>query len=351
MRRLIASAALSFVLAAASIWGGAGLAWAGGVGLCGIGGCSAGGSLTGSTLSALGGVSLSSKSALKPGRGTLAGSEPVEIPACWYQPGLTPAQAEQTVRNLSRIAEANPELQQWFAQYIAPLASADYHLNDKGLWYHAWCTDFNAPDAVTWTTENPWFIWVAAADPAPPPAGTVSLDAKTLATYAIDSIVLPATTFNRNPSVPTDNPVQPEAAVVNLATWIWLERGRFAAVSVTASAGAVTVTATARPTELQLPTDLATPGGRTAAVLTPTGGTCTNLYNAYTGDANATPACAITFLQSSARQPGQTYQVTVRLVWQASYTSNIGVGGPLESGTVAGSAAVAVAELQSTITH
>ena len=342
MRRLISSA-LAVLLVAAALWAGAGQAWAGG--FCGIAGCSGGGSLAGTTLSALGGVSLSSKSPLEPGRGTLTTTDRIDVPPCWYQPGLTPAQAEQLVRNLSRLVYANPELQPWFQQYIQPIVAAGYHLNDKGLWYHAWCTDFNAPAAAAWTTTNPWFVWVAATNPAPPPAGTVSLDPKTLATYAIDSIVLPATTFSRNPLLPTGNPAQPVAAVVNLATWIWLPRGTFGTVSVTATAGPVTVIATASPAELQLPTSLPD------TQLTPSDGTCTSLYDAYAGNAAAAPGCAMTFGQSSAREPGQAYQVTIRLVWQAKYTSNIGAGGPLQSGTVAGTVAVPVQELQTTITN
>lgn len=349
-RRLIARAVATAALATA-----AGLAsapaWAGGGG-CGEFGCTTGGgSLAGTTLSALGGVQLTSSAPLKPGRGSLTGAAPLEIPPCWYQPGLTPVAAVQLVRNLAHLVRANPELWQWFEQYIQPMVAADYHVHDAGLWYVAWCQDFNAPASLAWTTDHPWFTWVAASDPAPPPPGTVSLDPKLLATYAIDSVQLPATTFAFNPLVPTGNPAQPKAAVVNLATWIWLDRRTFGAVTVTAKAGPVTVTATATPTELDLPTDLQSPDGQPYASVTPANGVCTDLYDAYAGNPAAGPACAITFSQSSATEPGAVYPITVRLVWQASYTANFGAGGPLEPGTVAGTVPVPVQELQTTITH
>lgn len=336
LTRTRATLAAAVLAAGLMICADTGTSWADPGGLCGVAGCTSTGNLTGSTLSALGGIALSSTARLDPGAGTLAGSEALGVPPCWYQPGLTPAQAVQLARNLAKLVQANPDLTVWFRQYIEPMAQSGYHLDDKGLWYHAWCTDFNAPDAQAWTSTYPWFVWVATTDPAPAPAGAILMNPRTLAVYSIDSVLLPATEISRNPAAPND-------AVVYLPTWIWLDPARFAPVSVTANAGPVTVTAKATPSSLQLPTDLS--GVETS----PASGLCTDLYDAYRGDPSVDPGCAITFTRSSAAEPGQAYPIAVQLAWSANYTSNIGDGGALNAGGIPGTAEIPVQELQSLI--
>jgi hypothetical protein len=335
MRRVGARAVLAALIASAALYLGAGASWAGG--FCGVAGCTGSGNLAGQTLSALGGVRLSSTAKLDPGNGTLAGSEPdADVPPCWYQPGLTTIQAIDLVRNLSRLVRANPDMYPWFEQYIEPMVAADYHVGDAGLWYVAWCSDFDAANAQIWTDQNPWFVWVAKNNPAPAPAGTVELDPETLALYALDSVVLPATKITFNPA--------PEATVF-VPTWIWLDKANYQTVTVTAVAGPVTVTATASPSSLHLPTALPDTS------VTPASGTCTDLYDAYTGDASAEPACAITFARSSAQEPGLAYPVSVGLVWSAKFTSNFGAAGALQAGTVTGTGEIPVQEAQTTITR
>ena len=115
--------------------------------------------------------------------------------------------------------------------------------------------------------------------------------------------------------------------LVQLDSWIWATN--WAEVSRTASAGGVVATVTARPVRLLWDftprrSDPETEGG------------CTGPGTAY--DQSKRPeaqstACSITFRHSSAGEPGAAYEGHLTVVYEVSWTSNIGgAGGSL--GTV-----------------
>ena len=111
--------------------------------------------------------------------------------------------------------------------------------------------------------------------------------------------------------------------LVRLETWIWATN--WAEVSRTASAGGVVATVTARPVRLVWDftprrSDPETEGG------------CPGPGTAYDPskppDAQST-ACSITFRHSSADEPGAAYEGHLTVVYEVSWTSNVGAGGSL----------------------
>ena len=114
--------------------------------------------------------------------------------------------------------------------------------------------------------------------------------------------------------------------LVRLETWIWATN--WAEVSRTASAGGVVATVTARPVRMAWDftprrSDPDTEGG-CAGPGTP--------YDPSNRPEEQSTACSITFQHSSAAEPGAAYEGHLTVVYEVSWTSNVGVGGSL--GTV-----------------
>ena len=114
--------------------------------------------------------------------------------------------------------------------------------------------------------------------------------------------------------------------LVRLETWIWATN--WAEVSRTASAGGVVATVTARPVRMAWDftprrSDPDTEGG-CAGPGTP--------YDPSKRPEEQSTACSITFQHSSAAEPGAAYEGHLTVVYEVSWTSNVGVGGSL--GTV-----------------
>lgn len=114
--------------------------------------------------------------------------------------------------------------------------------------------------------------------------------------------------------------------LVQLDSWIWATN--WAEVSRTASAGGVVATVTARPVRMTWDftprrSDPDTEGG------------CAGPGTAY--DPSKRPEeqstdCSITFRHSSAGEPGAAYEGHITVLYEVSWTSNVGAGGSL--GTV-----------------
>lgn len=122
--------------------------------------------------------------------------------------------------------------------------------------------------------------------------------------------------------------------LVQLETWIWATN--WSEVSRTAEAGGVVATVTARPVRMTWDftphrSDPATEGG-CAGPGTP--------YDASKRPEEQSTACSITFRHSSAGEPGDAYEGHLTVVYDVSWTSNLGVGGSL--GTVPRTAVVPV---------
>lgn len=114
--------------------------------------------------------------------------------------------------------------------------------------------------------------------------------------------------------------------LVQLDTWIWATNWN--EVSRTASAGGVVATVTARPVRMVWDftprrSDPDTEGGCSGPG-TP--------YDPSKRPEEQSTACSITFRHSSAGEPNDAYEGHVTVVYEVSWTSNLGVGGSL--GTV-----------------
>ncbi len=125
-------------------------------------------------------------------------------------------------------------------------------------------------------------------------------------------------------SPPLDDPN--DFLLVQLETWIWATN--WAEVSRTASAGGVVATVTARPVRMTWDftprrSERDTEGG-CAGPGTP--------YDPSKRPEEQSTACSITFRHSSAGEPGAAYEGHLTVIYEVSWTSNLGVGGSL--GTV-----------------
>ncbi len=114
--------------------------------------------------------------------------------------------------------------------------------------------------------------------------------------------------------------------LVQLETWIWATN--WSEVSRTASAGGVVATVTARPVRMTWDftprrSDPSTEGGCTGP------GTS---YDPSKRPEEQSTACSITFRHSSAAEPGAVYEGHVTVIYEVTWTSNLGAGGSL--GTV-----------------
>lgn len=114
--------------------------------------------------------------------------------------------------------------------------------------------------------------------------------------------------------------------LVQLESWIWATN--WADVSRTAEAGGVVATVTARPVRMTWDftprrSDPTTEGGCAGP------GT---QYDASKRPEEQSTACSITFRHSSAGEPAAAYEGHITVIYEVSWTSNLGVGGSL--GTV-----------------
>jgi len=114
--------------------------------------------------------------------------------------------------------------------------------------------------------------------------------------------------------------------LVRLETWIWATN--WAEVSRTAEVGGVVATVTARPVRMTWDftprrPDPDTEGG-CAGPGTP--------YDPSKRPEEQSTACSVTFRHSSAGEPGAAYEGHITVIYEVSWTSNVGAGGSL--GTV-----------------
>lgn len=168
-------------------------------------------------------------------------------------------------------------------------------------------------------------FWVSQARPA---AAAVSPAA--VAEQAVSKLALPTGTIQMAPPTNRDQ-------LVHVASWLWIGRATWHAITATATAGPVTATATAAPVKVVWNM------GDGDQV------TCTGPGTPYDpSQPNATTDCSYTWPQSSAGQPGGVFEVTATLYWQVTWVA-AGAPGGGNLGAVAGPparVAVRVAESQ-----
>jgi hypothetical protein len=143
-----------------------------------------------------------------------------------------------------------------------------------------------------------------------------TIDPYSVALQAENSIQLPRPTLRFNPS---------GSAVVNLATWLWIDAGIWHPYSVSASVGTVSATAVATPVSVTWTM------GDGGSVSCHGPGTAYNLAEPSSLQA---PSCWYTYAISSAGQPAPdgnpndgAFEVTATVTWSVSWTAVGAAGG------------------------
>ncbi|WIV57874.1 hypothetical protein [Amycolatopsis nalaikhensis] len=215
-----------------------------------------------------------------------------------YRPQSEPATA--------RFAVAGPRL----AQAQPP---------SGGAWYVYKCTGAGYRDALY---RPP--VWIPDGQQ---PGGVPLPSPAELAAQAKNQLRLPTPKIQANPV---------GVQLVNLPTWLWLDRSSWGEVSATASVPGVSVTAVAKPTSV---TWSMGDGGTV---------TCTGPGTPFPagGDPKrGSPDCGHTYRTSSAGQRGEAFPVTATVNWTVTW-SGAGQGGVFPNMTTSASVAFRVAESQ-----
>lgn len=192
---------------------------------------------------------------------------------------------------------------------------------EQGGWYWKYCGD--QPDVKVVGTSN-GAVWFPAGGGAP-------VDARALASEALERTPLPAPGIRMSPQPPVP-------LLVGLPTYLWVDPAGWGARTASATAGGITSTVTAMPdlvvwdmgegdvVECRGP---GRPPGPSAV------------------DPGGAGACTFTYPFSSARSGDGNFTVTATVRWQATWTASGAAGGG-SLGTVERSATttVRVAEIQ-----
>jgi hypothetical protein len=172
------------------------------------------------------------------------------------------------------------------------------------------------------TTETEWIADEAAPPTATPAQAPVpAVDPYSVALQAENTIDLPRPTIHTDPA---------GSAVVNLATWLWIDRPEWHPYSVSATVGPVTATAVATPVRV-------TWSMGEGDIVTCTGpGTPFDLDRPASSQATD---CSFTYRVASAGQTGQTGQtgpdgaaggsfvVSAAIDWSVSWSAQGAAGG------------------------
>ncbi|WP_435581607.1 hypothetical protein [Amycolatopsis thermoflava] len=188
----------------------------------------------------------------------------------------------------------------------------------SGAWYVYKCTGPGFAD----TLYRPP-VWIADGQPGPVPLPSPA----ELAAQARNQLRLPTPKIKANPA---------GDQLVNLPTWLWLDRSSWGDVSATASVPGVSVTAVARPTSV---TWSMGDGGSV---------TCTgpgSPFPAGVDPKSASPDCGYTYKTSSAGQRADAFPVTATVNWTVTW-SGAGQGGTFPNMTTSALVAFRVAESQ-----
>lgn len=210
-------------------------------------------------------------------------------------------------------AVLDPDLQA-IADQMATSGWSDPKGTGPGAWQRKVCTDSTGFSSST-------VLWVAQA-----------VDLAALAQQALQNTPIPSPVIGMSPA-----PGQRQ--VVNVPTWLWIERSGWAPASAVASTGGVTVTATATPQSVTW--DMG--NGDTVSCDGP--GTP---YDQRRGDADQRPSCSYTYRHSSAQAPGGRFAVTATVVWYVVWSATgMPGGGDLGTAPRSETVPVRVAEIQS----
>ncbi|WP_328339671.1 hypothetical protein [Streptomyces violaceus] len=261
-----------------------------------------------------------------------------EPPACWYEP-YWKAKDFKTFNeakwSMYESAGGEPEgIADVQARYKKGHPYKDFNVdkNDEGMWWVAVKNPEMKDDpAAKSCTRDPFWV-----DNGETPEVPQAIDTETLAGLAHQRTVVPPTKISLAPN---------GKSTVNAPTWIWLDKGAFKPVSVTASlpGTGLWATTTAKPVSLHID-----PGTEDAESL-PASGECGinddgSIGEPYAkGKAELTPPCGVRYLRSSG---GDSYALEATLTWEISWEGSGGTGGDLPNGTFATTTEVPVQEYQ-----
>lgn len=186
-------------------------------------------------------------------------------------------------------------------------AYKNYNLDqqDTGMWWHG-VVNPNRQDAPGIYDCEELIFW-AQKDKAPGVANAIT--SEVLAKYAYDSIRVPDTEVTLNPTT---------TQTVNLPTWAWLDKARFAPVRVTAELPGTGLRATTTATPVALHIDAGTPD----ASVFPSGGDCPidtggRIGTPYVTGAKGDPPCGVTYRRMT---NGRPFPLRATVTWKISWT-------------------------------
>lgn len=266
-------------------------------------------------------------------------------PACWYEPAFSPKEIQGAVKAWRAFGASAP-----FVGGIGhvigdaiehrykdghPYKNYNLSKQGKGMFWAAVINPNREDDPEATSCDRQPF-WV---DEGQTPTEPLAVSPKILAQYAYDELPVPGTEIKLAPG---------HRSTVNLPTWIWLDKGRFKKVSVTASlpGTGLSATTTAEPRSLRIE-----PGTADAQVF-PASGACAlsrrggGIGEPYArGKAGRVPPCGVTYL----RTPGAnaTYALRATLTWKIRWSSTTGEGGGLPTGSFGVTQRIPVQEIQS----
>ncbi|MGB8939954.1 MAG: hypothetical protein WCD21_06895 [Streptomyces sp.] len=266
-------------------------------------------------------------------------------PACWYEPAFSPKEIRGAVRAWRAFGASAPLVggighvisEAMEHRYKDGHPYKNYNLSKQGEgMFWASVTNPNREDDPEATSCDRQPFWV---DEGQTPAEPMAASPEILAQYAYEELPVPGTEIKMAPR---------GGSTVNLPTWVWLDKGTFKKVSVTASlpGTGLAATTTAEPESLRIDP------GTADAKLSPATGACTlsarggGIGEPYArGKATQLPPCGVTYLRSPG--PNATYALRATLTWKIRWSSTSGEGGSLPSGSFGATQRIPVQEIQS----
>jgi hypothetical protein len=266
-----------------------------------------------------------------------------EPPACWYEPVMTPAQLKSgTEASLKSGEMVAVNAHEWWSpelivdhykdgKYDGEPGYHDYNMGKDGMWWRSVVRAGHEQDIKAWDCDKIMFWEDRGQVPDVPHA----ISPKILAEYAYSSVKVPDTKVEMSPNA---------RQTVNLPTWVWLDKGKFEPVSVTASIPEIglSATVTAKPVSLHIDP------GTSDATLFPTSGDCPISHDGSIGTPwkkgdKGDPPCGLTYLRSTS---GGSYPFKATLTWKITWMGSDGTKGDLPDGTFGTTTDVTVQEVQ-----
>ncbi|MEU5833408.1 hypothetical protein ABZ820_06940 [Streptomyces diacarni] len=269
-------------------------------------------------------------------------------PPCWYAPTYSPkelkAKLEDSPFSVTGRSPNNggnkQETDSAIWERYTEGKYEDFNLDKQGegsFW--AAVPNPNEPDAAKAQSCTELPFWVKNGEQ---PEVENAISPKILSALAYERIQVPDTEVELNPK---------DRQTVNLPTWVWLDKGTYRPLSVTASVdlggGAkISATTTVKPESLALS------AGTEDARLHPGSGECPvgedgGIGSPYEkGSGKKTPPCGVTYLRAT--QDGGGYPLKATLTWDASWEGTGGAGDDeLPDGRFGDTRNVTVQEIQS----